>query len=54
VRAYICAGLQAQDRDEIDGIACTSLARTLLDLATLLPRRGLEHCLRRSRSPAAF
>ena len=31
-----------QDRDEIDGIPCTSLARTLLDLAAILPRREVE------------
>jgi hypothetical protein len=43
VRAYICPGLHEHDRHEIDGIPCTSLARTLLDLAAVLPRRGLEH-----------
>ena len=42
VRAYVCARVAPQDRDHIDGIPCTSLARTLLDLATVLPRRGLE------------
>jgi predicted transcriptional regulator of viral defense system len=42
VRTYVSARLQPQDRDEIDGIPCTSLARTLLDLAAILPRRQLE------------
>jgi len=43
VRAYIRPDLAPQDRHRIDGIPCTSLARTLLDLATVLPRRGVEH-----------
>jgi predicted transcriptional regulator of viral defense system len=42
VRAYVSQRIEPQDRHEIDGIPCTSLARTLLDLATVLPRRGLE------------
>ena len=42
VRAYLRRGLVEQDRDEIDGIPCTSLARTLLDLAAILPRREVE------------
>jgi hypothetical protein len=42
VRAYVCRRLQEDDRDEIDGIPCTSVARTLLDLATVVPRRDLE------------
>jgi predicted transcriptional regulator of viral defense system len=42
VRTYVSGGLQPQDRDEIDGIPCTSLARTLLDLAAILPRREVE------------
>lgn len=42
VRTYISARLGPQDRHEIDGIPCTSLARTLLDLAAILPRREVE------------
>jgi hypothetical protein len=42
VRAYIRPDLAPQDRHEIDGIPCTSLARTLLDLAAILPRREIE------------
>ena len=42
VRTYVSARLQSQDCDEIDGIPCTSLARTLLDLAAILPRREVE------------
>jgi len=42
VRAYVRSRTAAVDRDEIDAIPCTSLARTLLDLATVVPRRRLE------------
>ncbi len=42
VRPYLCRRLQAQDRAEVDGIACTSVALTLLGLAAVLPRRGVE------------
>jgi predicted transcriptional regulator of viral defense system len=42
VRTYVNRRLAPQDRDEIDGIPCTSLARTLLDLAAILPRREIE------------
>ncbi|MDX6719012.1 MAG: hypothetical protein QOJ63_1266 [Solirubrobacteraceae bacterium] len=42
VRPYLCRRLQAQDRDEVDGIPCTSVALTLLGLAAVLPRRGVE------------
>jgi len=36
------------DVETIDGIPCTSLARTLLDLAEALDRRGLERALDRA------
>ena len=42
VRAYISTRVQPQDRDEIDGIPCTSLALTLLNLAAVSPRRAVE------------
>jgi hypothetical protein len=42
VRIHVSTRIQPQDRDKIDGIPCTSLARTLLDLATILPRREIE------------
>jgi hypothetical protein len=42
VRTYVSGRLQPQDCDEIDGIPCTSVARTLLDLAVILPRREVE------------
>ncbi|MEY2513129.1 MAG: hypothetical protein QOJ89_487 [bacterium] len=42
VRAYISTQIQPQDRDEIDGIPCTSLALTLLQLASVAPRRAVE------------
>jgi Transcriptional regulator, AbiEi antitoxin/Protein of unknown function (DUF559) len=34
--------LEAADVTKVDGIPCTSLARTLLDLAEVLDRRGVE------------
>ena len=42
VRTYVSRRLRPQDCAEIDGIPCTSVARTLLDLATVLSRRDLE------------
>ncbi len=42
IRTYVCSRLEPQDRDKIDGIPCTSTALTLLNLAAVLPRRGLE------------
>lgn len=40
--------LTAADIDTVDGIRCTSLARTLLDLAEILDRRGLERAIDRA------
>jgi hypothetical protein len=42
VRVHVSARILEQDRDTIDGIPCTSLARTLLDLSAILPRREIE------------
>jgi len=42
VKPYFSSKLQPQDRHEVDGIPCTSVALTLLNLAAVLPRRGLE------------
>ena len=42
VRSHLNARVTEQDRSVIDGIPCTSVALTLLDLASILPRRGLE------------
>jgi len=42
VRAYISSRVQPQDRDIVDGIPCTSLALTLLNLAAVSPRRAVE------------
>ena len=42
VRTYVSGRLQPQDCGGIDGIPCTSPARTLLDLAAILPRREVE------------
>ena len=42
VRPYLCRRLRPQDRDEVDGIPCTSVALTLLSLGAVLPRRAVE------------
>jgi hypothetical protein len=42
IRTYVCRRLAPQDRDEIDGIPCASVALTLLQLAAVVPRRQLE------------
>jgi predicted transcriptional regulator of viral defense system len=39
------ATLEPVDVTEIDGIPCTSLARTLLDLAEVVDRRGVERAV---------
>lgn len=46
--AHRGTGLLARDIITIDGIRCTSLARTLLDLAEILDRRGLERAIDRA------
>ncbi|MDQ3675430.1 MAG: endonuclease domain-containing protein [Actinomycetota bacterium] len=40
--------LLAREVETIDGIPCTSLARTLLDLAEVVDRRGLERAIDRA------
>jgi very-short-patch-repair endonuclease len=40
--------LSAEERTRVDGIACTTVARTLLDLAWRDPGRTLDRALRRS------
>jgi very-short-patch-repair endonuclease len=42
IDAHTCTTLLARDIIEIDGIRCTSVARTLLDLAAVLPRDAVE------------
>jgi hypothetical protein len=42
VRMYVSRRIRPQDRHKVDGIACTSVARTLLDLAATRPRREVE------------
>ncbi len=42
IRSYVCARLLPRDRWEIEGIPCTSVALTLLNLAAVVPRRKLE------------
>jgi hypothetical protein len=45
LRVHRVRELDARDRAVVDGIPVTSLPRTLLDLAELLPRRDLERCV---------
>jgi hypothetical protein len=42
------AGLAARDVTTVDAIACTSVARTLLDLAEIVDPRGLERAIERA------
>ncbi len=46
--AHQASGLLPRDIETIDGFRCTSLARTLLDLAAVLDRRGPERVLHRA------
>ncbi len=52
--AHQASGLLPRDIETIDGIRCTSLARTLLDLAGILDRRGLERLLDRAEQLRLF
>ncbi len=42
IDAHTSSTLLPRDIKEVDGIPCTSVARTLLDLAAVLPRRAVE------------
>lgn len=55
-RAFVvhCAELAARDQTELQGIPVTSLARTQLDLAAMLPMRRLERALERSEEQQQF
>ena len=46
--------LLLRDVTAVDGIACTSVARTLLDLATIVERRGLERACDRAQVLRSF
>lgn len=48
IAAHSGRGLTPVDRTVIDGIACTSLARTLLDLAEVTDRHALERAFDRA------
>jgi very-short-patch-repair endonuclease len=49
-----CTTLRAQDVETVDGLATTSLARTLLDLAGTLARGPLQRAVERSLELRAF
>ena len=42
IDAHTSSTLLPRDIERVDGIACTTVARTLLDLAAVLPRRAVE------------
>jgi predicted transcriptional regulator of viral defense system len=42
IDAHTSAALLARDTEVVDGIRCTTVARTLLDLGAVLPRRAVE------------
>jgi hypothetical protein len=42
IDAHTSSTLLARDIEDVDGIPCTTVARTLLDLAAILPRRAVE------------
>jgi hypothetical protein len=42
IDAHTSSTLLARDVEEVDGIPCTTVARTLLDLAAVVPRRVVE------------
>lgn len=48
------AALTADDVTERDGIPCTALARTLIDLAAVVDRRSLERAVDRAEEIQAF
>jgi hypothetical protein len=45
IHAHRATSLRADDRTRVRGIPCTSVARTLLDLAEVVDRRGLERAI---------
>ncbi len=45
IDAHTCATLLPRDIEIVDGIPCTSVARTLLDLAAVLPAREVERAV---------
>ena len=46
--AHAAPSLTSADLSQHDGIPCTSVARTLLDLAATVDRRGLERAIARA------
>ena len=54
VVAHDGSGLTREDMTVHDGIPCTTVARTLVDLATMLDRRGLERAIDRAEQLRLF
>jgi predicted transcriptional regulator of viral defense system len=54
INAHTSRTLLRRDVEIVDGIPCTTVARTLLDLAEVLDRRGLERVCERAEILRAF
>ena len=54
VRPRRVRAVDAADRAHVDRIACTSVARTLIDLATVVDERTLDRALRRAQDLRLF
>jgi len=48
IDAHVSATLLPRDFSDVDGIRCTSVARTLLDLGAILPQREIERAFDRA------
>jgi very-short-patch-repair endonuclease len=54
IRGHCSHSLEAADRACVRGIPCTALARTLLDLASVVDRRALERAFDRAEALRVF
>jgi hypothetical protein len=54
IDAHRHSSLRAVDRAEVDGIPCTSVARTLLDLAAVVPARELRNAITQAEVSRSF
>jgi predicted transcriptional regulator of viral defense system len=54
IDAHRHGSLTAADRTSVDGIPCTSVPRTLLDLAAVVPYRGLRYAVKQAEVERVF
>jgi predicted transcriptional regulator of viral defense system len=54
IDVHRAAGLEERDVTEVDGIPCTSVARTLLDLAEAIDRTALERAIEQAEKLGMF